>query len=440
MCMFFSLIILLISIIGLFICAIKFPSINCKVFKKRFSLQTFYFIPLLCALILIIFKGVSVPSLSLIVDFSLSVNPLKILILFFSVSFISMCLEEGGFFSLCSSKVLEKSKGSSFLFFILLYLIVSILTIFTSNDIVVLTFTPFICYYTRAKKINPLPFLFIEFIGANTWSMMLEIGNPTNIYLGLSAELSFIEYFLKMCIPTLGAGIVSLILVLFIFRKDIFLKTNAEAEIIKPTYDKFIIIVALIHLGACLIGLVLFQEIMYLISLGCALSLALILFIYDLITKKKSLLASFKRLPFTLIPFVLSMFVIVCSLNESGVSNIISSSLIFLSRDNTFLTTIVYGYSSLLTCNLLNNIPMSVLFSSLLNLYEGNYLVNATYASIIGSNLGALITPIGALAGIMWLDILKRRGINISFFSFIKYCALISLISALSAFILVTIL
>lgn len=58
---------------------------------------------------------------------------------------------------------------------------VAILTIFTSNDIVILTFTPFICYFSKNAKINPIPYLVAEF-AATTYSMMLIIGNPTNIY------------------------------------------------------------------------------------------------------------------------------------------------------------------------------------------------------------------------------------------------------------------
>ena len=72
---------------------------------------------------------------------------------------------------------------------------VAILTIFTSNDIVILTFTPFICYFSKNAKINPIPYLVAEFAAANTYSMMLIIGNPTNIYLATSASIDFISYF-----------------------------------------------------------------------------------------------------------------------------------------------------------------------------------------------------------------------------------------------------
>ena len=111
------------------------------------------------------------------------VNPIKILLLFFSMTMMSVYLDEIGFFRLLAHKVLGRAKGSQTTLFFLLYGLVSVLTVFTSNDIIVLTFTPFICHFAKSARIDPLPYLVSEFVAANTWSMALIIGNPTNIYL-----------------------------------------------------------------------------------------------------------------------------------------------------------------------------------------------------------------------------------------------------------------
>ena len=72
---------------------------------------------------------------------------------------------------------------------------------------------------------------------------------------------------------------------------------------------------------------------------------------------------------------------------------------------------------------------MSVLFSDIISLsaLTGKSLSGALYASIIGSNIGAYLSPVGALAGIMWLSILKRNGHPLSFVHFIKYGVIISI-------------
>ena len=88
-----------------------------------------------------------------------------------------------------------------------------------------------------------------------------------------------------------------------------------------------------------------------------------------------------------------------------------------LGKENVILK---YGITSFLSANLINNIPMSVLFCPIIEGLTGSALTGAVYATIIGSNLGALLTPIGALAGIMWSSMLKKHEVKYSYTSFIK--------------------
>jgi arsenical pump membrane protein len=73
---------------------------------------------------------------------------------------------------------------------------------------------------------------------------------------------------------------------------------------------------------------------------------------------------------------------------------------------------------------------MSVFFCSVIAPLEsvgGTVLTQAIYATIVGSNLGACLTPIGALAGIMWSSMLKNQKVKYTYVDFVKYGALISI-------------
>ena len=56
------------------------------------------------------------------------------------------------------------------------FVMAAVLTVLTSNDIVILTLTPVIYHFSRATGIDPAPLLFLEFFTANVWSMALLIG------------------------------------------------------------------------------------------------------------------------------------------------------------------------------------------------------------------------------------------------------------------------
>ncbi|MCF0117148.1 MAG: hypothetical protein HUJ61_03755 [Bacilli bacterium] len=417
-----SIAIAIITIVSLILSILFFPKIKIK----NIELGTYWIVSFIGALLMIVFKCISFNQIFEFLTSSSAVNPLKILILFFSMTLLSIFLDELGFFRYLASKASNIAKSSQYKLFFILYILVSFLTIFTSNDVVILTFTPFICYFCKNAKINPIPYLVSEFAAANTWSMMFIIGNPTNIYLGTSMGVDFISYFKIMWLPTLMGGIFESLILFLLFRKSLNepIEFQAEKEHIENIPN---LVIGLLCLGTCLVLLVISSLIelqMWFISFICALSLLILLTFSNLIQKRHftNIINSLKRLPYELIPFLLSMFIIVSSLSNQGVCEYISSFI----GENLIITK--YGLTSYISCNLINNIPMSILYASLPN--SSNPLLNlkATYASIIGSNLGAFLTPIGALAGIMFTSLLKKYEINdYTYAKFIIYGVVISI-------------
>lgn len=391
----------------------------------KVTIDTYWIFPLIAAIILLATSLAPFNEVISSLTSDTSINPLKILVLFFSMTVISVYLDELGLFKYLAIKAAKKAGSNQFVLFLILYLLVAVLTIFTSNDVVILTFTPFICFFAKRTKINPLPYLIAEFAAANTWSMMFIIGNPTNIYLGTSAGINFIDYFKVMAIPTLVAGVIQLGIIFLIFSKKLKEPISAEDEKYKIE-SKVDLIIGLTILISVLVLLIISNYIhleMYLISLLGAVALLLISLFVRLFTKKNwnYLKDSLVRLPYQLIPFILSMFVIVVALSYQGISDHISS---FLNKGPSIW---IYGVSSFLSANIINNIPMSILFSNLVKGLTGNAYLEAVYSSIIGSNIGAIFTPIGALAGIMFSSLLNKHDIKFSFLSFIKYGSIISI-------------
>ena len=392
---------------------------------KSIQLDTYWMVALLGAIILLASSLAPLNEVWNQLTSNDAINPIKIIILFFSMTLISVMLDELGLFRFLASVASKHAQGNQHLLFVVLYFLTSVLTVFTSNDVVILTLTPFICFFARRSKINPIPYLVAEFMAANTWSLMFVIGNPTNIYLATSSGITFAEYFKVMGIPTVVAGVVELLLLLLIFHR--YLKqTLQNNDLVYHVEDKISVIVGLCVLGICLIFLVISSYInleMWLIALISASSLLVFMLIYSLINKKEMAHVGYalKRLPYQLIPFFISMFVIVVALNYQGISERFAG---FLGNQNTIW---VYGYTSFLASNLINNIPMSILFTNLTSTLSGASFYQAVYASIIGSNIGAFLTPIGALAGIMFSGLVNDNHVHFTFLDFIKYGLIVSI-------------
>lgn len=387
-----------------------------KVKIFNISLGSYWIVTVIGAIVLLLFGTVDVGTVGSALIADNAINPLKILVLFISMTILSIFLDELGFFRYLANLALTKAGASQMRLFMILYITVSVLTVFTSNDIIILSFTPFICYFAKSAKISPIPYLAAEFVAANTWSMALIIGNPTNIYLVTAAGGDFISYLKVMLIPTLCSGIVAFFFLFLLFRKKLQEPIGEVAITEVVIEDKLSLGIGVVHLAACTLILAVGSYIgieMWLVSLISALSLFVCSIIISIVRRKKpvALVACLKRAPWDLIPFVLSMFVMVEALNSNGVTDSIYALL------GESLPIWKYGLTSFLASNLINNIPMSVLYSSIL---EGSSSVAAVFATVVGSNLGACLTPIGALAGIMWSSILKEHDLKFGYLDFLK--------------------
>lgn len=416
-----SFIVFLITCLFMVISVLFMPKI--KIFNKKIS--TYWVVTTIGAIICVIFSDI---KFTLILDSLLkdsAINPVKILVLFISMTVLSIFLDELGFFGYLANVTLKKAKTSQTKLFIYLYVAVSILTVFTSNDVIILSFTPFICYFCKNAKISPMPYLISEFVAANTLSMMLVIGNPTNIYLATSYGFGFLEYFKIMLIPTILSGITAFIVLYLLFRKKLSQKIEGEEGYILIS-DKFSLIVGIAHLLVCTVLLAISSYVnleMWLISLVAVISLFVWSIIINLIRGHKPYIVKncILRAPYELIPFVLSMFIMIIVIEKSGITENIANII-----GNDF-TVFKYGIASFLSANVINNIPMSALFSSIISTVDASILKGAVFASVIGSNLGAFLTPIGALAGIMWNNILHNHGVKFSYLDFIKTGVIVSL-------------
>ena len=189
-------------------------------------------------------------------------------------------------------------------------------------------------------------------------------------------------------------------------------------------------VISLIHLSACVVLLAISQYInieMWIIAF--ALALSEIISVCICLALRNNCFYVLKKglsgMPFEIIPFIFGMFIIVLALENSGITYAIEKTL------EPYPDIFTYGYLSFLSANVVNNIPMSVLFSKILS--AGEYVsMQGVYATVIGSNIGAFLTPIGALAGIMWSNLLRKNGVKISFLRFVKFGFVIG-IPAISA-------
>ena len=420
------------------------PYLYIRTRKRELRLDTYFLGALLGPLLILAGGLLTGPEIVQGLNGTENLQPLGILALFISMVFMSIFLDITGFFEACARYALSKAKTNGVKLFFAVYIAVSVLTIFTSNDIVILTFTPFVYYFAKHAGINPKPYLVAEFFAANTWSMVLYIGNPTNILVASAFRFTFVGYSKWMILPTLAAGLANALLLYLIFRREI--RKPIQPVALNPweaITDKPGALLGLLLMAGCIVALAVAPYLgipMWKISVAFALALLALLALresYALALRRKlrngsSVAETLKRLPWPIVPFVLSLFVTVYALDRYGVTALFGKKLFGLSMGSPALVVFLFGITSALSANLLNNIPMTLAFATALRSAPLEGVLPAALATAVGSNLGANLTPIGALAGIMWMTILTEKDFRISFLEFMKYGFLVTPVSLLA--------
>jgi Na+/H+ antiporter NhaD/arsenite permease-like protein len=98
---------------------------------------------------------------------SLGIQPYSILILFYSLAYICVSLDMTGIFQFLAFWVSKRAGSRGRLAFTLFFVLTSLMSGLTSNDVVILTGTAFLAYFTRVSGILPTAFMMSEFTSAN---------------------------------------------------------------------------------------------------------------------------------------------------------------------------------------------------------------------------------------------------------------------------------
>ena len=133
------------------------------------------------------------------------------------------------------------------------------------------------------------------------------------------------------------------------------------------------------------------------------------------------------HLPWKLIPFVLSLFVIIGWFDAIGMVDLVARLLLRIHPEDQWTAMIAVGFGSATLAQFINNQPMTVFVSAVLNKVREisigpppHWLDQSYFALAIGANLGGNGTFVASLAVILWRQILSEHDVEINYIEFAK--------------------
>ena len=342
---------------------------------------------------------------------------------FIGIIILSMVLDEIGFFEWCALKMAKFSNGNGIKMFIYSILLGAFVSALFANDGAALILTPILLAKMRILQLNTktiVAFLLAGGFISDSASLPFVFSNLTNIVTANYFNIGFVEYFLNMIIPFIVSVIASIVFLWLLLRKDI--PKTVDVTLLKEPksaiknmnlfYFSWILLVGYFIGDAYDLPVSVF-------ALGGGIIFLLIATFSKAVEPKHII----KEAPWQVVWFSIGLYIVVYGLKNAGLTDYLTIILENLAKNGDTIAIIGTGFISAILSAIMNNMPTVMIMDIALENIPNQALA---YANIIGCNLGPKMTPFGSLATLLWLHVLAKKGVKISFWQYSKFGLIIT--------------
>lgn len=346
---------------------------------------------------------------------------------FIGIIILSLVLDEIGFFEWAALKMAKFSNGSGLKMFIYSILLGAFVSALFANDGAALILTPILLAKMRILQLNMktiVAFLLAGGFISDSASLPFVFSNLTNIVTANYFSIGFAQYFFDMIIPFIVSVIASTIFLWLILRKDI--PKTVDITLLKEPKSVIknmkLFYFSWVFLAFLLCAYFLGDAYDLPISIF-ALGGATIFLIIATISKSVEPLKIIKEAPWQVVWFSIGLYIVVYGLKNAGLTDYLAIILKELSIRGETIAVLGTGFIAAFLSAIMNNMPTIMIMDIALNDIQNQAMI---YANIVGCNLGPKMTPFGSLATLLWLHVLAKKGVKISFAQYSKFGLIIT--------------
>jgi len=339
---------------------------------------------------------------------------------FLGLMTIAALADQAGVFDLMATLIARRAGGNAFWLYVGTFVLGTLTTMFLSNDATALILTPIVYALVTRLRLPVLPFMFACTFIADTASFLLPVSNPTNILVTDAFGGGLLPFLRYLLLPAVTCIVINVAFFLLIFKRSLnlrFVVTEFQTAQTDSRFRRYTLVI----LGVIVVGYIIASALQVPLALVALGGRTLLLFCAQWLKhlEWKRLL---REISWSLFGFVAGLFVIVQAVERLGILAPLSKALIHVAASGSLWGVLSIAMGGAVGANLVNNVPMTLILISALH---GAPQVVSThpaliYATILGVDLGPNLTTVGSLATMLWLVVLRRKGLDIAALDYIK--------------------
>lgn len=344
-------------------------------------------------------------------------------------------IKSTGLFEYIAIFLAKKAKGNPKKILILLFFITGIFSALLDNVTTVVILTPISILIAVEMGISPLPFVITQALASNIGGTATLIGDPPNVMIGSAAGISFMGFVENLALFVLFNMLVSSIVVFLFFRKQLVVSNERRARIMEFEEKHLITDRGLLQYSVVVfvifLCLLFMQEALHLHAATIALFAATAL----MIRARKVNIDHFlnNEIEWGTILFFVGLFIMVGALEEVGIIGLMSDKIMHITQGNMKATAVSMVWTAGIASAFIDNIPfvatMIPMIKDIAQTAGADGVMPLWWALSLGACFGGNGTLIGASANVISAGICKKSNYPISFLTFTKYGAIITVIN-----------
>lgn len=318
-----------------------------------------------------------------------------------------------GFFRWLCMTIAKAVKYKVIPIFITFMFMSEILAMFIDSITVILFLAAVTLELADLLDFDPVPMVLAEIFCANLGGSATMCGDPPNIIVGTSLQLTFADFITNTGVL---AGI-SLILVIIyyylIFHKELRVKRTGKVVTEYPdpksaiTNKTSFAISTVIFLCAVVLLVTHAQTGLTVATIGLGIA------IVTLITSGKNIVKVIKGVDYKTLLFFIGLFVVVGGLEQTNVLKLIAEFIGSVSGGNLYVMVAIIIWVSAIASAFVDNIPFAAtmvpVIQSLAAL-NGVNISTLAWGLSMGTDIGGSATPIGASANVVGMSVIAKEG------------------------------